>query len=351
MGEKPISVLALADDMTGALEVGAKFSGAGIHTIVSATPIPAASAQVVVFDTETRHASPETAAAEVKRFVLQSGSTDPKLLYKKTDSTLRGNISAELRALSELFPDWRIGYAPAYPALGRTVRDGVLYVDGVAVEQTAFARDGLNPIRNSSILTMLHPELACTIFDGETDSDLRGAARLILADPSIRIAAGPAGLAEMMAEEIDLFRGATPSLPAIRVCLVMNGSLHERSAIQMRRAEAPGWTVLRKEYAHGADPARVARENGEYLAEQIATHDPDAVFVIGGDTAFALIAALGLPTLSPIAEVVPGVPVTRVERNFLKGRTRDLLLITKAGGFGDPDVILSVRQKLSAHAQ
>ena len=74
--------------------------------------------------------------------------------------------------------------APAYPALGRTVRNGVLYVDGVAVAQSAFAHDALNPIRGSSVSAMLGPDLPCTIFDGETDSDLREAARVILADRS-----------------------------------------------------------------------------------------------------------------------------------------------------------------------
>ncbi len=203
-------VVAIADDMTGALEVGSKFSAAGIRAFVSAKPIDAGSAPVVVFDTETRHLSPDGAGEEVKRFIRQSGVGRPRLVYKKTDSTLRGHISAELRALAELYPGWRIGYAPAYPALGRTVKNGMLYVDGVAVAETAFASDRLNPIRTSLVSSILHPELACTIFDGETDEHLEHTARRILSDDSMRIAAGPAGLAEMIAKRIDLPRGAVP---------------------------------------------------------------------------------------------------------------------------------------------
>ena len=341
-----MGILALADDMTGALEVGAKFSGAGIRTLAATEPVRAESAQAVVFDTETRHTSPEVAAGRVKRFVQQRDAAPPRLIYKKTDSTLRGNISAELSALAEVFPDWQIGYAPAYPALGRTVKLGVLYVDGVAVEHTAFAHDARNPVRSSSVRSMLHPQLCCTIFDGETDEHLREAARSILANPSMRIAAGPAGLAEMIAEQIDLPRSDPPRLPAVRTCLAMNGSLHERSAIQMRHALAPGWRVVQREHPRGTHPAQVARDNGKYLAEQIASENPDAIFVIGGDTAFETIAALGFPPLWPIGEVVPGVPVTRV-----KTTARDLLLITKAGGFGDADVFCQVRKKLESDAQ
>jgi uncharacterized protein YgbK (DUF1537 family) len=348
-------IIAIADDMTGALEAGAKFSAAGIRALVSATPIDAGSAPAVVFDTETRHLSPERAAEEVKRFILQSGVGHPWLIYKKTDSTLRGHISAELRALAELYPGWRIGYAPAYPGLGRTVKNGVLYVDGVPVAETAFASDPLNPIRTSSVSSILHSELACTIFDGETDAHLEQTARTILSDECMRIAAGPAGLGEMIAKWIDLPRVAAPPLAGVRSCLVMNGSLHPRSATQMQYAEGPGWRALRKDHQPGMSAAQVASENGRYVVEQFAASAPDAVLVIGGDTAFAVIDALGLPPLMPIGEVVPGVPISRIEAGaltgVLPGRNRDLLVITKAGGFAEPDVLRRVRERLNIHIE
>ena len=353
-------VLALADDMTGALEVGAKFSSAGIRTLVSAQPVPSSSAPVLVLDTETRHRSPELAAQEVRRFALESGAVSPRLVYKKTDSTLRGNISAELRALAELYPNWRIGYAPAYPGLGRTVKKGVLYIEGVPVAETEFARDLMNPIRTSSVAEMLEPSLACTIFDGETDEDLTEAARTILSDSRMRIAAGPAGLAGTIAEQIDLPRGSPAPLPAVRSCLVINGSLHEKSSIQMQHAVAEGcialeygsaWRTFKGDRQLRTNPAEVANENAQCVLEQIMVGGPDAILVIGGDTAFAVIKTLGLPPLVPIAEVVPGVPFTRVEAAHLAqavpGRRRDLLLITKAGSFGGPDVLCRVRQRLS----
>ena len=99
----------------------------------------------------------------------------------------------------------------------------------------------------------------------------------------------------------------------------------------------------------------VARESSRYLVEQVAADDPDAVFVIGGDTAFAVIAALGLPPLIPLGELVAGVPITRIGASDLQEalprRTRDLLLITKAGGFGEADVFDQVRNRLEPNAQ
>jgi uncharacterized protein YgbK (DUF1537 family) len=329
-------VLALADDMTGALEVGAKFRAAGIHAVVSLQPLAAGSAPVVVYDTETRHLAPADAASEVARFI---GAHRPGLIYKKTDSTLRGNISAELEALARLFPDWRMGYAPAYPALGRTVKAGVLHVHGIPVAETEFARDALNPVRASSVSAILHPELACTIFDGETDLHLAEAARAILADPTMRIAVGPAGLAETIAREIGLPHSPLPDMPEIRTCLVLNGSRHESSAMQMRYAEARGWRVVSGEYGPDVDAAIASAANARYLAERIAIERPDAIFVIGGDTAFAVARELGVRLLTPVAEVVPGVPISLTEQG--------LYLITKAGGFGDPGIAGRVRARLN----
>jgi uncharacterized protein YgbK (DUF1537 family) len=344
-------ILALADDMTGALEIGAKFSGAGIETIVSARTLPADTAPVVVLNTETRHVDADTARREIFRFVAAAGPFQPHLIFKKTDSTLRGNIGAELRALSELFPQWSIGYAPAYPALGRTVRSGVLYVHGREVAQTEFASDELNPIVCSSIAAMLDPQLPCKVFDGETDDHLSEAARAILSDKEMRIAAGPAGLAEMIAAAIDLPRRGRPVQPCVRSCLILNGSRHERSARQVRNATSPGWKVIAMVHEPGLNPLKVASAHARYLVEQTAFHAPDAVVVIGGDTAFAVVRELQFPPLESIAEVVPGVPVTRIAaadlQHVIPGRARDLILITKAGGFGEDDMLARIRSELS----
>lgn len=104
-------VLALADDLTGALEVGAKFAGAGIASLVT-TRLAVVPGDVLVIDTETRHLP----AAEAWRRVFHiASSARASLVYKKTDSTLRGNIGAELEAVTVANPGALLHYAPAYP--------------------------------------------------------------------------------------------------------------------------------------------------------------------------------------------------------------------------------------------
>ncbi|MCU1258894.1 MAG: hypothetical protein JWO80_1779 [Bryobacterales bacterium] len=357
-----MEVLALADDMTGALEVGAQFSARGLCAVVSAQPVSDATGPVVVLDTETRHLPPSEAARKLTRFVKQSSSGTPSLIYKKTDSTLRGNIRSELLALTRLYPHWTVGYAPAHPVLGRTVRNGCLFVHGLAVCETEFARDLLNPVLTGSVTELLGPEFNAIVFDGENCFDIEAAARTILADAAMRIAAGPAALAEQLALLIDSPRSSPPTLPPIDTCLVTNGSRHSASKAQIERAldehalsEDPdaAWCLVASPHPHGLEPAAVARENASETIRRLARTGSDAVFLIGGDTAFAFIEALALPHLFPIREIVAGVPVSRIPaerlQDVLPGRTRDLLLITKAGGFGCPDLFTTLRERLNSH--
>jgi uncharacterized protein YgbK (DUF1537 family) len=132
-------ILVLADDLTGALEAGAKFAGQGIRTLVS-TELNLRpkgcdeSIGVLVIDAETRHLPAAEAGQRVRELAHAAGEQGFRYLYKKTDSTLRGNIASELGALAEAFPGSALLYVPAYPRMGRTVKRGMLYVHGGAGE-------------------------------------------------------------------------------------------------------------------------------------------------------------------------------------------------------------------------
>ena len=54
-------------------------------------------------------------------------------IYKKTDSLLRGNIGAELRALCDAAGSGPLVFAPAYPTGGRTTIDGIHRLEGIPV--------------------------------------------------------------------------------------------------------------------------------------------------------------------------------------------------------------------------
>ena len=79
----------------------------------SATPT------ATVIDLDTRELPPDEAARRIQ-------ALDGRITFKKIDSLLRGNVQAEIEALTG-----EVIVAPALPVEGRTVRGGVLHVHGV----------------------------------------------------------------------------------------------------------------------------------------------------------------------------------------------------------------------------
>jgi len=336
-------ILGIADDLTGALEAGAKFAGQGLGARVT-TDIAVSGppdVPVLVIDTETRHSAAEDARAVVREAAESALRFAPWLVYKKTDSTLRGNIAAEFRSLMELMPRRSLVYAPSYPEMGRTVRRGRLFVGESPVHESAFASDPLDPVRESDIRVLLRG-VPATVLDGESNADVFAAATKIAALDPPPLAAGPAALAGALAQCLpSLCRGEVRVLPRLPRCLVINGSLHPASAAQIAFARTErcfegGWRYF------DDDPEVAglhrAGQTGECVRRLIETSPVDALVVFGGDTAFGIHCALGGQPLEVWGEVLPGVPVAR---------GGDLFWVTKAGGFGAPDTLCNIRRALT----
>ena len=152
------AVLIQADDFSGAAEVAQCFAQYGFNTQIllepsSEQPRVSAGSEVTVVDTHSRSSSPVDAAAAVARAFAghdvadtDMASTDEagtevagtQVLFKKIDSLWRGNVGAEVGALTGL--GFHVLVASALPQLRRTVADGRPYADGVPLAETALWR-------------------------------------------------------------------------------------------------------------------------------------------------------------------------------------------------------------------
>ena len=336
------SLLTIADDLTGALEVGAKFAAydlpATVVTDIDRKPVAQPFAFIV--DLETRHVTEEEAAACTRKVAALARDSSVGLLYIKTDSTLRGNIGAQFRAIEQLFPEQRIVYVPAYPDMGRTVKNGKLFVNGKLVHETEFANDPRSPVCDCTISNMLGAVRAL-ILDGESNLDVDLAAQAILQSSAPRICAGPAALAEALAMQFSPKATTHRKFPCISRCLVVNGSLHPISLAQIAAAEEQGvfdenWKLL-NEPVEGSGSERAMRV-GECVKRILNGERFEAIFVLGGDTTLGIHRALASHSFEAVGEIAPGVALSR---------SRDLLWITKAGGFGPPDILARIRNGLT----
>ncbi|MFP5500926.1 MAG: four-carbon acid sugar kinase family protein [Candidatus Sericytochromatia bacterium] len=106
-------------------------------------------------NTESRHLGPALAARQVEAAVQALTRAGCRQFYKKIDSTLRGNIAAEIRqAIASLTVDFAI-VAPAFPPAGRITVGGYQLVDGLPVAASHYARDPLAPVTEGHLPTLL----------------------------------------------------------------------------------------------------------------------------------------------------------------------------------------------------
>jgi len=147
----------IADDLTGAMDSSSIYPHLGLSTILEIGSNATADCDVAVINTDSRSDPPEVAAAKV---CAASKKLYGRFIFKKIDSTLRGNVNAEVLAISQQIGSSKIIIAPAFPSLGRTTVDGFLLVDGVKVSDSEFGQIQIDPVTESHIPSMLGPDIS-----------------------------------------------------------------------------------------------------------------------------------------------------------------------------------------------
>ncbi|MBS6031935.1 MAG: four-carbon acid sugar kinase family protein [Pantoea sp.] len=220
-------VVVIADDFTGANDAGSGLAQAGARVQVlfsPTTPADSEAADVWVISTDSRAVTPVVAAERITEAV---GHYAPQIaqgwLFKKIDSTLRGNVAAELRAALAASGKRLALVAPAVPYLGRTTRAGQVWLGDRLLTDTEFASDPKTPIVSASVLQQLHIDgdqidlatlrsdrleqrltdaRGVLVVDAENDTDL---ARLMAAAARLSekpLLVGAAGLSEALGRHL-----------------------------------------------------------------------------------------------------------------------------------------------------
>ena len=261
-----LKLLIIADDFTGALDTGVQFSKQGAKTLVTTDleidfAALADDIQVLSVDTESRHIPAGAAYESVFALAGRANAFGIPCIYKKTDSTLRGNIGAELEAVSNACGE-SVMFVPAYPKNNRTTKNGVQYVSGVPVGETAISKDPIDPVTLSRVTDIIAlqskmealdvPLVRCGsahfsqpgciyVFDAETDGDLDLVGRTLKQAGKLRVLAGCAGFAEKLPELLALPKADFSVKPRGGSVLLVSGSVNQVSLDQLDAAEAFGY--------------------------------------------------------------------------------------------------------------
>ncbi len=258
-------IVILADDLTGAFDSGIKFKNSGLNTRVLTQPLNFESFQhihdpVVSINTDTRRLSGEEAENRLYSIVRQISEFGDHLYYKKVDSVLRGNISQELKALSQILDPEFILIVPAFPDNGRRLRKGVLYIEEYGkTTELLNAQDKLSASSGCTVAVIdlevvrkgweavvqqaeaLHQEGASLLLaDAWDNEDLRCLARAVSSLGKRCLPVGSAGLAQHLAETLqpNYLSAVSAPFPGKTQCgpsIVVIGSRHPNTVAQLQQ--------------------------------------------------------------------------------------------------------------------
>lgn len=399
--------LIIADDFTGANDTGVQLKRRGIDTkVVFSSKLINTGLSSFVIDTESRGLSGEEAYSKVKDILSGIDFSEFKYVIKKVDSTLRGNIAEEIKAVDDLYQSELIIFAPAFPDLKRTTVDGVHMLDNVPITKTEMAKDPIKPVKEDNIAAILREvyreevvhipldrvrsgnivlsEARVYTFDASTNMDIRNIIKAGLNTGKRILWVGTAGLADNL---LEIQNKTAPVLSVV-------GSLSNVTREQVKYAEQNGMalvkipvynviegrasadlyikeavdslmqgkdTMVLSSASYASEEYIKADEAGERKGmskEEISRFTQNlissiskkvlenaqisGVFLTGGDTARGFFEQVGALGSSIVGEIAIGVPLMKLVGGPFEG----LIVVTKAGAFGNKDIIVYAARKL-----
>ncbi len=230
----------IADDLTGGADAGAQFAKRGLRTFLVSLDSDEKldlnkfhPYDVLAINTDSRTLNPDQAFGRVFRLLNHYREVSFPIIYKKIDSTLRGNIGYEIDALLEKTNSALSFVAPSYPEQNRRLVGGILIVGEKPLALTEVARNTPSPIQESHVYKILQnqsrnsvgwidlthvasaPETLkkmveeagrqghrLIIFDAVSRQDLANIAEVGFSFKKKPIFVGSAGLAEEVAKKI-----------------------------------------------------------------------------------------------------------------------------------------------------
>jgi uncharacterized protein YgbK (DUF1537 family) len=344
----------IADDLSSATDCGAQVVRSGLTVVVPLEghllPAQERTVDVISVDTDSRNAPANQAYTRVKAVTQQLAGEGWENFYKSVDSTLRGNLGAEIEAMLDVVnPDCAI-IAPAFPKYGRTTRGGVQYLRDRPLHETEFGTDPTAPVRDANVarrladgsrrkagqLTLdplragpahvqravrklLEKGVELIVVDVAEQEDLQRICLGMSASGLRVVWVGSTGLAEFVPLAFDAASTSPTSnqihLPDPRAALALVGSASETTRQQLRYAqEHNGLNIIE------LDPTQIIQDGTSARAElEQAAAKVHAVIDAGEDAALVVRASRGEITATQTLGAKLNLSAAQVAQRIVDG--------------------------------
>ena len=220
--------------------------------------------EVLVIDSETRPMPAAKAYDAVKNITGWAKAIKIPIIFKKTDSALRGNIGSELQAVLDGSRHDKVYFLPGYPKIDRCTVNGTHYIQGQLLEKSVFGQDPFEPVKLSYIPDIIAQQTAlkcACVKHNEALNDIKSDERIVICDvekhkdieerldelqekDELCIIAGCAALAEALADKLRFDAAKPQSYRKSENFLVECGSLNMITQNQLDYAEEHGFSRI-----------------------------------------------------------------------------------------------------------
>jgi uncharacterized protein YgbK (DUF1537 family) len=364
------SCLLIADDLTGGADAGAQFAKKNLRTLLLSPQKNEKvyfqkyiSQDVLVINTNSRDLSPEEAYRLISSLLTEYEERLFPILYKKIDSTLRGNIGYEIDAVLEKTNNHLCFVAPSYPEQNRTLIGGIMIVGEKPLALTEVARRTTSPIQESHVYKILQAQSnnrvgwidlthvassseglkkaveiekskgnRIIIFDAATRQDLKNIAEVGFSLEKKPLFVGSAGLAEEVAHYMNPENEKFLSRK-IRPCqniFIISGTASSVTHQQLKRIEEKGIPSFQLPLPLIVGDWSKTREERERFSEKIAHSLSRGICILKTPPEMVTpIESPDVPVHLKVTKILASLALGAIERSQI--RPNDLALILTGG--------------------
>ncbi len=343
----------ISDDITGCGDIGIYLAERGLIPLVitlykkdiKLKKLP----QAIILNTESRNISPKRAYNRLREAFLYLRRIKANKIYKKIDSTLRGNIGEELNALFEITNINFLPFVPAFPKMGRKTINGYHYLYNKLITDTEFKNDPTFPVKEAHIPTLLQNSCRFSsyikVYDIKTENDLKLLSKKIYKH---KVICGAARLLKYLIpywfRNTDFTKRKKRYISLKGPVCIICGSAKKINATQINELkDRPDLSVIdlisnRKSTKENVliYPSKSLNLSSSIIQEKIASQLKKILqykrfthfILVGGETSFNVLKLLGVKRFHIISSFEPGIALC-------KSKEKNIDFILKPGGFGN----------------
>lgn len=371
-------IAVIADDLTGAAELAGISLRFGLKVQICTGELTVSNDDVLITSTDSRSMNIKDALRTTSLRIHELMALRLEFIYKKTDSVLRGHVMAELSLQMQILHARRSILLPANPSLGRYIRDGRYLLGDRPIQETAFSMDPEFPVRSSRITDMLRDSSVHILKPGDawlTEGIMVGEASssedLSYWVNNMKSDILPAGAGDfftaLLAHRFNLLphdaiepdlpflyvKGTAIKEPAMesKMAAEVHGTalMIDSALISLDNAFRKDWMTKAQHILHtngrlfiafddacmgsDADPQKLRDTMADLVRALTETTWLKEIFIDGGSTAAAVLAALRITRLHPVGEW---------QRGVVRMRAGNMHITVKPGSYPLPESIVSV---------